>query len=120
MEQRSAIEKHHLNDRSDEGVLDKQHTVSLVQWSQFIEQDIANTVVQMMSIGAPIECCNNIFRAAPPRYRHPSCSALNILHTDSFYKMLDISCMNYVRSSLTINNECNFGPAEQVNNDFFY
>lgn len=32
-----------------EGLLDKERNVALVQWSQFIEHDLVNTVVRTMS-----------------------------------------------------------------------
>lgn len=64
--------------------------------------------------GDSIECCNDIFSTAPPRFTHPACDPLQILQTDNFYHKMRITCLNYVRSALAVNEECKFGPAEQV------
>ncbi|XP_031620899.1 peroxidase [Contarinia nasturtii] len=97
-----------------EGVVDEERNVALVQWSQFIEHDLVKTVFQIMSNGNPIECCQDDATNAPPRYRHPACSPLMVDVSGEDYNRLP-SCLNYVRSALNVNEDCSFGPAQQIN-----
>lgn len=66
--------------------------------------------------GNPIECCEQTGTNAPPRYRHPACAPL-MIDTDGEEFNRSPSCLNYVRSALNVNENCSFGPAQQVNAD---
>lgn len=83
-----------------------------VQWAQFIEHDLSKPAATTMKDGVPIECCNSDFGKLKPRYVHPACAPLegpthNIYETST--------CLNYVRSALSLQPGCNYGPAQQFN-----
>lgn len=94
---------------------DSKHSVALVQWTQFIEHDLAKTAVQTMHDGTDIECCTTEYNAVIPRYLHPACKPLQIASNDSYYQKNHVTCLNYVRSALSLGDTCNFGPANQLN-----
>uniref|UniRef100_A0A7G3ASP0 Putative oxidase/peroxidase n=1 Tax=Lutzomyia longipalpis TaxID=7200 RepID=A0A7G3ASP0_LUTLO len=100
---------------SSEGVLDPQRSVMLIQWSQFLEQDLVKTVPRSMGNGKPIECCSTTFNQASPRYRHPSCAPLIVPDSDAFYRELFVKCLNYVRSALAVDPNCKLGTPNQLN-----
>lgn len=94
---------------------DSKHSVALVQWTQFIEHDLAKSTVQTMHDGTHIECCTAEFNAVMPRYLHPACKPLYIADNDAYYKTHRVTCLNYVRSALSLGDTCNLGPANQLN-----
>ncbi|XP_046398889.1 peroxidase-like isoform X2 [Ischnura elegans] len=95
---------------------DQVTTLSLMQWTQFVEHDLAHTPSAMMlSKGTSILCCRNDGFPHAPRYQHPSCSPIDIPADDPFYLQHRQRCMNYVRSITTIRPGCTLGPAEQIN-----
>lgn len=94
---------------------DSKHSVALVQWTQFIEHDLAKTTVQTMHDGTDIECCTTEYNDVMPRYLHPACKPLRIASNDSYYQKNHVTCLNYVRSALSVGDTCNFGPANQLN-----
>uniref|UniRef100_A0A6B2E8B5 Putative chorion peroxidase n=1 Tax=Phlebotomus kandelakii TaxID=1109342 RepID=A0A6B2E8B5_9DIPT len=100
---------------SSEGALDARRSVMLIQWSQFLEQDLAKTVPRSMGNGKSIECCSTTFNQAAPRYRHPACAPLVVSDSDAFYKELFVKCLNYVRSALAVDPECKLGAPNQLN-----
>lgn len=64
--------------------------------------------------GDTIECCNSEYFNLLPRYRHPSCEPLQSV--DPRKQTVDrLSCLNYVRSSLSVSKNCRLGVAEQLN-----
>uniref|UniRef100_A0A2M4BFK9 Putative chorion peroxidase n=1 Tax=Anopheles marajoara TaxID=58244 RepID=A0A2M4BFK9_9DIPT len=92
------------------------HTVALVQWSQFIEHDLAKTTVQTMHDGADIECCTVEHGPLLPRYRHPAaCAPIPVPVDDPFYREHRATCLNYVRSGRSLGDSCQLGPANQLN-----
>ncbi|XP_058814711.1 peroxidase [Topomyia yanbarensis] len=94
---------------------DTHHSVALVQWTQFIEHDLAKTTVQSTHDGIDIECCSTDHNNVVPRYLHPSCKPLYISEDDPYYKSQYVTCLNYVRSALSLGDTCNLGPANQLN-----
>lgn len=94
---------------------DSTRNVALVQWTQFIEQDLAKTTVQTMHDGTDIECCSSDHSPVLPRYRHPACKPLMIAENDPHYKTQGVTCLNYVRSALSLGNSCHLGTANQLN-----
>ncbi|XP_049533349.1 peroxidase-like [Anopheles darlingi] len=92
------------------------HTAALVQWSQFIEHDLAKTTVQTMHDGADIECCTTEHGPLLPRYRHPAaCAPIPVPVDDPFYREHRATCLNYVRSARSLGDSCQLGPANQLN-----
>ncbi|XP_050084113.1 peroxidase [Anopheles aquasalis] len=92
------------------------HTAALVQWSQFIEHDLAKTTVQTMHDGADIECCTGEHGPLLPRYRHPAaCAPIPVPVDDPFYREHRATCLNYVRSGRSLGDSCHLGPANQLN-----
>uniref|UniRef100_A0A2M3ZDU9 Putative chorion peroxidase n=1 Tax=Anopheles braziliensis TaxID=58242 RepID=A0A2M3ZDU9_9DIPT len=92
------------------------HTAALVQWSQFIEHDLAKTTVQTMHDGADIECCTMEHGPLLPRYRHPAaCAPIPVPVDDPFYREHRATCLNYVRSARSLGDSCQLGPANQLN-----
>lgn len=96
--------------RSVDGILDPILNIAVVQWSQFIEHDLAKTAVRTMSNNCPIECCEHDMSDPPPRYIHPSCSPLKV--SGNFGRF--VTCLSYVRSAVGVHPSCHFGPADQV------
>lgn len=94
---------------------DKFRTIAVAQWSQFIEQDLARTVQSTMRNGHHIQCCDDNYRVVIPRSLHPFCNQINIPANDSFYSSYDVTCLNYVRSAIAVNRQCQFDSAEQIN-----
>ncbi|XP_055593783.1 peroxidase-like [Uranotaenia lowii] len=94
---------------------DIEHSVALVQWTQFLEHDLSKTTVQSMHDGTDIECCTSDHKTVSPRYRHPSCKPLSVSEDDTYYKDYLVTCLNYVRSALSVGSSCKFGPANQLN-----
>ncbi|XP_053661739.1 peroxidase [Anopheles marshallii] len=96
--------------------LDSARSVALVQWTQFIEHDLAKTTVQTMHDGTDIECCTSEHGPLLPRYRHPSCKPMQVPEDDPYYRTYRATCLNYVRSALSLGGSgCHLGPANQLN-----
>lgn len=98
-----------------DGRKDGRHSVALVQWTQYIEHDLAKTTVQTMHDGTDIECCTDEHNSVIPRYLHPSCKSLYIAEDDPHYRTHHVTCLNYVRSALSLGDTCKLGPANQLN-----
>ena len=125
--------EHKLTELNNEGIVDKKLSLSVAQWTQFFEQDLSKTVVRSMGKiqyilnfynksnlyftenNSPIECCDQDSVHIQPRYLHPSCHPIFVPSNDPFYGPIRVTCLNYVRSALAINEQCKFGGAEQVN-----
>jgi peroxidase len=103
---------------TDEGVLDVMKSLSIVQWSQFIEHDLSKSVARSMSDESAIECCDKESANLQPRYVHESCYPLKIPNDDQNYKKFYVTCLNYVRSALAVNEQCKFGSINQVSFHF--
>ncbi|XP_052895092.1 peroxidase [Anopheles moucheti] len=96
--------------------LDSARSVALVQWTQFIEHDLAKTTVQTMHDGTDIECCTSDHGQLLPRYRHPSCKPMQVREDDPYYRTYRATCLSYVRSALSLGGHgCHLGPANQLN-----
>uniref|UniRef100_A0A0C9R1B3 Pxd_2 protein n=1 Tax=Fopius arisanus TaxID=64838 RepID=A0A0C9R1B3_9HYME len=91
-------------------------TLAVMQWSQFIANDMAHTVVRkMVTMKEPISCCSSDGRSPAPRYLHPHCAHISVPEEDPVYGQHAIRCMNYVRSMPVLKTDCSFGPMEQMN-----
>lgn len=95
---------------------DSRKTLSLVQWTEFIEHDLVFTpVMKMVHSGNSIMCCRQDGGFLAPRYIHPACVPISVPKNDPFYSKYRQCCMNYVRSLMAMRPDCHFGPAEQMN-----
>ncbi|XP_046478630.1 peroxidase isoform X1 [Neodiprion pinetum] len=101
---------------SDNQESDSTKTLAVMQWTQFVANDVSHTPMRkMVTNNKPITCCrsNGFFLA--PRHTHPDCAPISIPDNDPVYGKERIRCMNYVRSMPTVRPDCSFGPTEQVN-----
>ncbi|KAG8230290.1 hypothetical protein J437_LFUL010193 [Ladona fulva] len=95
---------------------DQVTTLSLMQWTQFVEHDLSHTPSAMkLATGGSIMCCRDNGFPLSPRFLHPSCAPIDIPEDDPFYSQHSQLCMNYVRSITTIRPGCTLGPSEQLN-----
>ncbi|KAJ1520556.1 hypothetical protein ONE63_003672 [Megalurothrips usitatus] len=91
-------------------------TLAMMQWTQFVEHDLAHTPTsKMMNTGTAIACCREDLTELQPRHVHPLCQTIAIPADDPFYGQRRITCMSYVRSLNAFRPDCSFGPAEQMN-----
>uniref|UniRef100_A0A182JQD8 Uncharacterized protein n=1 Tax=Anopheles christyi TaxID=43041 RepID=A0A182JQD8_9DIPT len=113
---REISSRFHTARRTPQEARDTLHSVALVQWSQFIEHDLAKSTVQTMHDGTEIECCTSEHGPLLPRYRHPSCKPMQVREDDPYYQTYRATCLNYVRSALSLGGSgCHLGPANQLN-----
>jgi peroxidase len=103
---------------TDEGVLDSKKSLSIAQWAQFLEHDLSKPVSRSMSDDSAIECCDKESSTLQPRYIHDSCYPLKVPNDDQNYKKYYVTCLNYVRSALAVNEQCKFGSINQVSFHF--
>ncbi|XP_003425663.1 peroxidase isoform X3 [Nasonia vitripennis] len=95
---------------------DVSKTLALMEWSQFVSNDISYTPIRkMIWTGKAISCCRNDGQWPLPRYIHPDCDAISVSDNDPIYGKHNIRCLNYVRSLPVLRSDCTFGPAEQMN-----
>ncbi|KAB7504631.1 Chorion peroxidase [Armadillidium nasatum] len=76
-----------------------------------MEHDLTYTPVNDME-GKTIMCCENGHLVSP---MPESCFPILISPEDGVYNSRDQRCINFVRSSFALNEDCNFGPVEQLN-----
>uniref|UniRef100_A0A182NBC7 Uncharacterized protein n=1 Tax=Anopheles dirus TaxID=7168 RepID=A0A182NBC7_9DIPT len=113
---REVSARFHVARSGQEAQPDAMRSVALVQWSQFVEHDLAKTTVQTMHDGTDIECCTGEHGQLLPRYRHPACKPMPVSEDDPYYRTYGATCLNYVRSALSLGaNGCHLGPANQLN-----
>ncbi|XP_053983298.1 peroxidase-like isoform X3 [Hylaeus volcanicus] len=95
---------------------DIKRTLTVVQWGQFISNDLSFTPVRkMVSSGKPISCCRPDGYTLSPRHVHPYCYPITVSDQDPVYGEHYVRCMNYVRSLPVLRSDCTFGPLEQMN-----
>ena len=61
--------------------------------------------------GEALDCCVN--NQLPPQPLHRYCDPISMVN-DRFYSQKGVTCMNFVRSMLALDDNCLFGHAEQV------
>nr|XP_045598426.1 chorion peroxidase-like [Procambarus clarkii] len=93
------------------------YTLSLMQWGQFIDHDLAHTPINRLSNTSGIQCCgNNGTTVAEAAFLHPACFPIDIPENDPFFGGTGDICMNFVRSMFAPRtNPCSLGYAEQMN-----
>ncbi|XP_015121636.1 peroxidase isoform X2 [Diachasma alloeum] len=95
---------------------DVSRTLAVMQWGQFIANDMAHTVVRkMVTTKEPISCCTSDGNFLAPRHIHPHCAHIHVPKEDPVYGQHQQRCMNYVRSLPVVKTDCSFGPIEQMN-----
>ncbi|KAL0271442.1 UNVERIFIED_CONTAM: hypothetical protein PYX00_008538 [Menopon gallinae] len=100
---------------------EKERTLALVQWTQFIGDDLFHTpAAKMIHVDKAIECCREDGKTLTPRYVHPGCQSISIPTDDPDYAPHRTVCMSYVRSLTSLRNDCTFGPADQMNQNTHY
>ncbi|CAL4080234.1 unnamed protein product [Meganyctiphanes norvegica] len=98
----------------DNDLPDQQFTLSVMQWAQFVDHDIAHTPFPHLPGRNGIECCPGGREVTGPA-RHQNCWPIGISKNDAFFGPQGRECMNFVRSMLSIDEECTMGYAEQMN-----
>ncbi|XP_063974115.1 peroxidase-like isoform X2 [Diachasmimorpha longicaudata] len=95
---------------------DVSRTLAVMQWGQFIANDMAHTVVRkMVTTKEPISCCTSDGNFLAPRHIHPHCAYIPVPEKDPVYGQQQQRCMNYVRSLPVVKTDCTFGPIQQMN-----
>ncbi|XP_044742236.1 peroxidase-like isoform X2 [Chrysoperla carnea] len=105
-----------INDDKLVTPIDRTKTLAFTLWGQFIEHDLAHTVSRhMVSNDKPIQCCDMYDSSLSPRHIHPDCMQIDISEDDPVYSSDYVSCMRYVRSQITTNQQCKFSHVNQMN-----
>ena len=127
---------------ADHDNFQKETTLMLMQFGQFIDHDITHVpvfqfrkgltlifihqsynlkrfcFVCLIANGSGISCCTSEGKHIPKDFRHPHCFTLDILPDDEFYRPFRVECVNFVRSMVAPRSDCTFGYAEQLNQVF--
>lgn len=73
----------------------------------------------MLGDGSAIRCCTKDGRRVLPHESlHFACLPILIEPDDDFYSQFDQGCMNFVRSSLAPDGQCQLSYGKQVSNTF--
>ncbi|KAF0296027.1 Chorion peroxidase [Amphibalanus amphitrite] len=84
---------------ADSDAADDRFTLSVMQWGQFVDHDLALTpVFALPPYGTAIACCTPSGQPLPEADTHPQCLAIEVPANDSFYGPLGVRCMDFVRS----------------------
>jgi peroxidase len=125
---------------ADHDNFQKETTLMLMQFGQFIDHDITHVPVFqfrkdvgvrlcgtthdylffffLLANGSGISCCTLDGKHQSKDFRHPHCFTLDILPDDEFYRPFRVECVNFVRSMVAPRSDCTFGYAEQLNQVF--
>lgn len=90
-----------------------QFTLSVMQWGQIIDHDLAHTPFASFDNNEGKECCKNGKLVTPQLLE--DCWPIEIPTDDEFYHKRHIGCMNFIRSMIAEDDDCSFGCAEQMN-----
>ncbi|XP_057375088.1 peroxidase-like [Daphnia carinata] len=99
----------------DHDRMQKDVTLMLMQFGQFVDHDITHVPVFQLANGSGISCCTPDGKHQSWELRHPHCFTLDILPDDTFYRQFRVECVNFVRSMVAPRSDCTFGYAEQLN-----
>nr|CAH0110491.1 unnamed protein product [Daphnia galeata] len=100
---------------ADHDNFQKDTTLMLMQFGQFIDHDITHVPVFQFPNGSGISCCTPEGKHLSRDFLHPHCFTLDILPDDEFYRPFRVECVNFVRSMVAPRSDCTFGYAEQLN-----
>ena len=90
-------------------------TLSLMQFGQFVTDDLLKTHVFRLSETDPAECCLNNGYVMPAPPVHPQCIPIPIKITDPFYGQFGQRCMGMTRSLPAMEPDCVSRPAKPLN-----
>ena len=90
-------------------------TLSLMQFGQFVANDLTKTHVFRLSETEAIECCLNNGFVMPAPAVHPQCIPIPIKITDPFYGKFGQRCMGMSRSLPALERDCVARPAKPLN-----
>nr|XP_045591913.1 peroxidase-like [Procambarus clarkii] len=92
-------------------------TLSVMQWGQFLDHDLAHTPINRFGDMGGIQCCGESGRhLVDAAVRHPACFPIEIPADDPFFGGTGRRCMNFVRSLLAPRADpCTLGHGEQMN-----
>ncbi|XP_037084827.1 chorion peroxidase-like [Pollicipes pollicipes] len=90
-------------------------TLSLMQFSQFVDHDLSHALVFRLNSGNGIECCENDGQTFPTVPRHPQCIPIPIPADDPFYSQFGQRCMSLVRSLPAPLPDCISRPGQPLN-----
>ncbi|XP_069177101.1 salivary peroxidase/catechol oxidase-like [Procambarus clarkii] len=92
-------------------------TLSVMQWGQFLDHDLAHTPINRFGDMGGIQCCGESGRhLVDAAVRHPACFPIEIPADDPFFGGTGRRCMNFVRSMLAPRADpCTLGHGEQMN-----
>ncbi|KFM76656.1 Peroxidasin, partial [Stegodyphus mimosarum] len=76
-------------------------------FGQFLDHDMTLTPGSTTVDNQAIECC------PPEQETHPQCAPIRIRNDDPFYSNYDVTCINFVRSSICP--VCTLGQRQQMN-----
>ncbi|XP_054007680.1 uncharacterized protein LOC128891843 [Hylaeus anthracinus] len=90
-------------------------THMLMQWGQFVDHDLTATGQSRGFNGTIPQCCLNFGSGfQPPEFMHPECLPIVVNVQDSFFGPLGVQCLEFIRSGSAPNEDCKFGPREQL------
>lgn len=101
----------------------KEFTLLLMQWGQFLDHDLTHTPLNKGTLEeqekdiedkSDIQCCSSGLRLSS-HLLHPECFPIDIPRNDLFFGRLNEQCMEFVRSMPAERPDCSLGPREQVN-----
>ncbi|XP_037082561.1 chorion peroxidase-like [Pollicipes pollicipes] len=100
--------------RVREGVDSRTHTLSVMQWGQFLDHDITHVPVQRSNATTGLDCCT---RGVPRDVvrRLPECFPIEVAANDPFYARHGVRCLNFLRSIPALGRSCVNEPAQQLN-----
>nr|XP_045598565.1 peroxidase-like [Procambarus clarkii] len=92
-------------------------TLSVMQWGQFVNHDLAHTPINRLGNMSGIQCCSPDGRGVlDASLLHPSCLPIDIPADDPFFARFGLRCMNFVRSMFAPRTSpCILGFAKQMN-----
>ncbi|XP_037085818.1 peroxidase-like [Pollicipes pollicipes] len=93
----------------------KHFTLSIMQFSQFVNHDLSRALMFRLDSGKGIQCCENDGKTLPPVPRHPQCIPIPIPADDPFYSQFGQRCMSLVRSMPAPLPDCIPRPARPLN-----
>ncbi|EZA49565.1 uncharacterized protein LOC105284479 isoform X2 [Ooceraea biroi] len=90
-------------------------THMLMQWGQFVDHDLTATGQSRGFNGTVPRCClQRGIGFQPPEFMHPDCLPIAVNPHDSFYGLLGVRCLEFLRSGPAPKENCEFGPREQL------
>ncbi|KAG1666074.1 Chorion peroxidase [Nymphon striatum] len=96
---------------TDEQHLTTSKTSLLTYFGQIISHDYSITPM-ITANGREFLCCKEALNGSRV---HPGCQTIGIAEDDAFYSHFSKKCMEFIRSTAVLRNDCTFGWREQVN-----